>query len=116
MENPAVFKLTSGRCPHIDCWILAHPQRVGAVIGFYGGLPITDAVDDGLGRRYVYAGIAPRKRNGTYDVESLSKGEWIVDPGLVYYSDPSRPVDRRKSLLSWPTPWLGQFGKRTHGQ
>jgi hypothetical protein len=25
-------------------------------------------------------------RSGRYDIESLRRGEWIVEPGLIYYN------------------------------
>jgi hypothetical protein len=45
-----------------------------------------EAAVDYFGRRYVYAGVAPRRRNGKYDGDALRWGEWIVEPGLVYRS------------------------------
>jgi hypothetical protein len=30
---------------------------------------------------------APRLSDGRFDVKSLSTGEWIVEPGLIYLSE-----------------------------
>jgi hypothetical protein len=72
---------------HIDYYVLVEPRADGPMVGYYAGHPIAAAVVDYSGRRYTYAGVAPRLRSGRYDVESLRPGEWIVEPGLVYYSD-----------------------------
>lgn len=98
-----------------DYFMLVRPRRVGATIGFYSGLPIAAAVDGDFGRRYVYAGVALRNRDGTYDVESLRTGEWIVEPGLVYYRDPRIPPDLSRGSLVRLKSWLGQIDKRMHG-
>lgn len=72
----------------IDYYVLIDPRGDGPLVGYYAGHPIPAAVVDYSGRRYVYAGLAPRHRDGSYDVESLRQGEWLVEPGLVYYCDP----------------------------
>jgi hypothetical protein len=59
----------------------------GPVVGSFADQPIRDAVVDHAGQRYHYVGLAPRLRDGRFDVRSLRRGEWIVDPGLVYMSD-----------------------------
>jgi hypothetical protein len=64
--------------------ILIEPRPAGPVVGFLAGEPISEAVVDQFGRRYIYAGVAPRRRNGQYDADALRKGEWIVEPGLIY--------------------------------
>lgn len=76
--------------PHIDYYMLVEPRPEGAVIGFYAGQPIPFFVVDAYGDRYKYAGVAPRLRSGRYDVESLKPGEWLVEPGLVYFSEPAK--------------------------
>ena len=68
----------------VEYFILVEPHADGPVVGYYGGRPIAAAVVDYFGRRYSYAGIAPRGRSGQYDVEALGPGEWIIEPGLVY--------------------------------
>lgn len=72
----------------VEYYMLAEPRPDGPVVGYYAGRPIADAVVDCFGRRFTYAGVAPRIRSGRYDVGSLRPGEWIVEPGLVYYGDP----------------------------
>jgi hypothetical protein len=54
------------------------------VVGYIDDQPIPEAVVDNAGRRYSFAGIAPRRPDGSYDIRSLHRGEWIVEPGLVY--------------------------------
>ena len=56
----------------------------GASVGYIDGHPIAAAVVDDSGHRYSFAGIAPRRADGDYDVQALRRGEWIVEPGLVY--------------------------------
>ena len=65
----------------------------GPVVGYFAGHPIPGAVVDPSGNRYHYAGLAPRLRDGRFDVRSLHPGEWIVEPGLVFVSD--RPLGHR---------------------
>ena len=56
----------------------------GSVVGYIDGHPIAAAVVDDAGHRYSFAGVAPRRPDGDYDVQALRRGEWIVEPGLVY--------------------------------
>jgi hypothetical protein len=72
---------------HPDYYVIANPRPDGPVIGSFAGCPVAAAVIDFLGRRFVYAGIAPRRPTGQYRVESLKEGEWIVEPGLIYVAD-----------------------------
>jgi hypothetical protein len=53
-------------------------------MGFYACQEIPASVADEFGRRFVYAGVAPRKPNGMFDVDALATGEFIVPPGLIY--------------------------------
>jgi hypothetical protein len=76
------FGFTTSR--PVEYFILVEPKADGPLIGYYAGRPIPAAVVDCFGRRYSYVGVAPRRRSGQYDVESLRPGEWIVEPGLVY--------------------------------
>lgn len=57
------------------------------VVGYLAECPIFSAVTDPSGGHYHYVGLAPRLADGRYDVESLSPGEWIVEPGLIYRSE-----------------------------
>jgi hypothetical protein len=70
-----------------ECFILLDPRADGPVVGYYAGCPIPAAVVDYYGCRYTYAGVAPRRCNGAYDVQSLRLGEWIVEPGLIYRNE-----------------------------
>ncbi|HVO01846.1 MAG TPA: hypothetical protein VMT54_06570 [Candidatus Cybelea sp.] len=73
----------------VEYFILMEPRPDGPTIGTYGGQPIPAAIRDGFGRRFTYAGVASRLRNGKLDVESLSPGEWFVRSGLVYRIEPA---------------------------
>ena len=69
---------------------ISDPRRPAARrsrAGILNDRPIPAAVVDYFGRRYIYAGIAPRRHNGQYDVEALAIGERLVEPGLVYRSE-----------------------------
>lgn len=72
------------RARPVEYFLLDEPHAAGPVIGLYRDQPIPAAVIDADGRRYVYAGVAPRLRTGMYDVEALRQDEWLVEPGLVY--------------------------------
>jgi hypothetical protein len=74
----------------VEYFILVEPRADGPVVGNYNGHPIAAAVRDCYGRRFTYAGVASRLRNGAYDVEALSPGEWFVQPGLIYQMEPTR--------------------------
>ena len=78
--------------------ILLEPRPDGPIVGYYAGHAIADAVVDYFGRRFTYAGIAPRLRNGRYDANALRLGEWIVEPGLVYCADPGESGGPLKKL------------------
>jgi hypothetical protein len=71
----------------VEYFILMEPRPDGPVVGYLDGRPIPAAVVDCWGRHYCYAGVAPRRPSGQYDVESLRAGEWIMEPGLVYRHD-----------------------------
>jgi hypothetical protein len=68
----------------VDYFILVEPQADGPVIGTYSEHPIAAVVKDAFGRRYRYVGVASRLRDGRFDVKTLSPGEWLMRPGLVY--------------------------------
>jgi hypothetical protein len=78
----------------IEDVFLIEPRPAGPVVGFLAGNPIAEAVVDYFGHRYVYAGVAPRRHNGRYDPDALGRGEWIVEPGLVYREGTRRPLGR----------------------
>ncbi|MER8874577.1 hypothetical protein NKI04_32800 [Mesorhizobium sp. M0814] len=58
-----------------------------AIIGYLADRPIFGSVTDSSGARYRYVGLAARLSDGRYDIESLSPGEWILEPGLIYRSE-----------------------------
>jgi hypothetical protein len=68
----------------VEYFMLLNPRPEGANLGTYAGHPIPAAMVDEFGRRYAYAGVAPRLRDGRYDVDAVGKDEWLVDPGLLY--------------------------------
>jgi hypothetical protein len=90
-------------------WLSNHALRVPRSANL-AGTPISEVVTDLFGRRFTYAGAAPRKGNGTYDVDSLRPGEFIVEPGLLYRLEPGKRATRdaaknsRSSLA--PSPQL----------
>jgi hypothetical protein len=67
--------------------LLHNPAPDGPVLGTYGGKPIASAVIDEFGRRYVYAGVSPRRRDGRIDEDALQLGEWVTESGLIYRAD-----------------------------
>ncbi len=73
----------------VEYFILWNPQFGGEVIGHLDGAPIRETVIDTRGKRYHYVGIAQRDCNGRFNVNLLSAGEWIVQPGLVYVAGES---------------------------
>lgn len=68
----------------IEWSILHNVKPTGPSMGFYADQEIPESIVDEFGRRFVYAGVAPRKFNGVFDVDALATGEFIVRPGLVY--------------------------------
>ena len=63
---------------------MVEPRPAGATIGLYRGLPIAERVVDQFDRRFTFAGIIGRRRDGQYDVNALKPGQFVVEPGLVY--------------------------------
>ncbi len=80
-----------------DCYMIVEPRRAGSVIGYLAGAPITETVIDLFGRRFAFAGIAPRNRDGRYDLDSLRPGEFIVKPGMLYRMDIIEQVRQKAS-------------------
>lgn len=62
------------------------PGVGSAIAGYLAERPILATVKDSAGTCYRYVGLAARLPDGRYDVQSLSPGEWIVEPGLIYRS------------------------------
>ncbi|WP_225906526.1 hypothetical protein [Ensifer canadensis] len=88
MKMRNAFRLApkqSRRLP-TEYFILANVRFEGQVVGYLAGRPIREIATDGGGLRYQFVGVAARNVAGGPDVQSLRKGEWIVQPGLVYAS------------------------------
>jgi hypothetical protein len=83
----------------VEFFKVHEPKPEGPIIGSYAGEPIASVVIDYFGRRYTYVGAAVRRRNGQYDVEALLPGEFLVEPGLVYYCQSDRTPGVLKKLL-----------------
>ncbi len=76
----------------VEYFMLHDARPAGQSVGLYANREIPASVIDDFGRQYVFAGIAPRRRNGDFDVDALRTGEFILKPGLVYrleYTPPS---------------------------
>jgi hypothetical protein len=86
-----VARLAALKQDYVDYHIIVEPRPAGPVIGYFAGQPIAASVVDYFGRRFLYEGVAPRRRNGQYDIQSLRPGEWIVEPGLLYQFDMNQP-------------------------
>ena len=67
-----------------DYYLIVDPRPEGPVVGVFADLPISESILDCFGRSYIYAGAAPRRRDGRYDIDVLKPGEFILEPGLVY--------------------------------
>ncbi len=70
--------------------ILEHASGSGELIGSLGDYPIYEQVIDRFGRVYSYLGLAPRRRDGSFDVEAMEPGEFVLPPGLLYLCEQSR--------------------------
>ncbi len=78
---PLIYRNTE---PPADYFRLVDPKPDGEVVAYYRSQPVTDVVKDGRGYRYVFAGLAPRHRDGSYDLRHMKEGEVLVEPGLIY--------------------------------
>ena len=74
----------------IEYFVVHDTRPVGPSIGRYGDKEIASSIVDASGRRYAYAGVAPRKWNGQLDVDALRPGEFILLPGLIYRQEGSK--------------------------
>ncbi len=92
----------------VDFLMLVEPRPAGPVLGYFRDHPIAAAVVDCFGRHYAFAGIAPRRANGRYDVDALAKGERLMEPGLVYRDESVTGDRRRHRNARWTArvrPW-----------
>jgi hypothetical protein len=72
------------RASPVEYLMLADARPDGPILGFFRGSAIAAAVVDYFGRRYVFAGIATRRRNGQFDTAGLGRAERLIEPGLIY--------------------------------
>jgi hypothetical protein len=98
----------------LDFHLIDGPRPEGPTVGIYADHPFSEVVADHSGRRFTYAGIAPKLANGQYDLAALRAGEFIVEPGLLYRLAPaghSDGIHRRgmrhlaDSCLRWAANW-----------
>jgi hypothetical protein len=75
----------------LEYFMLHDVKPTGQSVGLFANREIAESVIDDCGRRYVFAGIAPRRWNGDFDVDALRTGEFILKPGLVYRIEPIAP-------------------------
>ena len=90
---PAIFTISPQKADRrrpVEYYTLQEPRGEGPAVGSFAGTAISERVIDDRGRSYRFAGIAPRLRDGRYDVDALRPGEWLVEPGLIYASEPRR--------------------------
>ena len=82
----------AARC--VGQYQLSDTRADGPMLGYCAGQPIFSAIVDGFGQRYVFAGVAVRRRDGDVDLAALRRGEWLLEPGLIYRSD--------RAVRRWP--------------
>lgn len=72
------------RIRYLEYFLLHEAKAAGPSVGIFADRDIPASVSDEFGRRYVFAGLAPRQLNGEFDLDALRVGEFIMQPGLVY--------------------------------
>ena len=82
--------------------IMVEPRPAGVTIGLYRGLPIAERVVDQFDRRFTFAGIIGRRRDGQYDVNALKPGQFVVEPGLVYDLEVGEGREKQEVLAELP--------------
>jgi hypothetical protein len=92
--NQTPMPRATHRSRPVDYFMLQEPHGEGPSVGSFAGQAISERMTDYLGQHYRFAGIAPRLRDGRYDVDALRPGEWLVEPGLIYAHE-SNPRRRR---------------------
>jgi hypothetical protein len=90
-----MFRINPQTQPPIEYSMMVEPRPAGPTIGLYRGLPIAERVVDQFGRRFLYVGLASRRRDGRFDVASLRAGEFIAEPGLVYRLEANERASRK---------------------
>jgi hypothetical protein len=81
---PGFIPLQHHTEPDVEFFRLHNARPDGVVVARYRDHAVCDVMIDEYGQRYVFAGLAPRRRDGTYDVKGLKVGEVILEPGLIY--------------------------------
>src|SRR6516164_309702 len=89
--------------------IMVEPRPVGPTIGLYWGQPIAERVVDLFGRRFTYAGVIGRRRDGQYDVDRLKSGQFIVEPGIVYDLETRASQVKQEEPAEPPQPQEGRW-------
>ena len=82
--------------------IMVEPRPAEVTIGLYRGLPIAERVVDQFDRRFTFAGIIGRRRDGQYDVNALKPGQFVVEPGLVYDLEVGEGREKQEVLAELP--------------
>jgi hypothetical protein len=83
-EYAALPSLVRSRSTEYTYFVVVDPRPVGTPLGIYDGAPIFPQVFDCFGRCYSFAGIATRQTSRFVDPSLLGRGEWLVEPGMIY--------------------------------
>jgi hypothetical protein len=97
----AVSRSAPSLAYRLEYLVLVEPRPAGPLLGYLNEHPISSAVVDCFGRRYVYSGLAPRRRDGGYDIDALAMGERLIEPGLVYRLEQTSKKPLRSRLAAW---------------
>lgn len=68
----------------VEFSIVHGAKPTGRTIGQFAGQKISETVCDDFGHLLIFAGVAPRRLDGEFDLDALRPGEFIVKPGLIY--------------------------------
>jgi hypothetical protein len=84
-----------GHRRELELSLVAEPRPLGPIIGHLAGVGFAETVGDSFGRCFTYQGVMPRGPDGEFDLESLRRGEFIVQPGLLYRLEGTKPGPRK---------------------
>ena len=90
---------------NVDFYVLKGAKPDGNLIAVYLDCQVVDVIVDECGHRYAFVGVAPRKRDGRYDINVLRAGEVIVEPGLLYQLVPGK-----HHWFNWP--WQDSYHRQ----
>jgi hypothetical protein len=93
---PYISKVSDARA--LEFFMLHDARADGPVLGYFADREIAEAVTDHFGTRYIYAGLAPKRRDGRFDVDALRPGEFILAPGLIYRVDADAEARRSRTF------------------